>query len=64
MVFCAPPCIAVVQIAKSPLSANVAVEYTVTPGGVQQAPDTDGQAAILVPPHSALDLAIANAPPG
>lgn len=52
------------QIAKSPLSANVAVEYIVTAAGVQQAPSMDGQAAIAVVPHSALDISIANAPPG
>jgi hypothetical protein len=47
------------QIAKSPLSANVAVEYVVTAAGVQQAPSMDGQAAMAVLPHSALDIPIA-----
>jgi len=53
------------QIAKSPLSANVAVEYVITSGGVQQAQGVDGRAAAtLVTPHSALSIPIANAPPG
>lgn len=53
------------QIAKSPLSANVAVEYVITSGGVQQAQGVDGRAAAtLVTPHSALSRPIANAPPG
>lgn len=57
-------CCAALQIAKSPLSANVAVEYTITPAGVQQASSMDGRAAVPVVPHSALDIPIANAPPG
>jgi hypothetical protein len=56
-------CIAL-QIAKSPLSANSAVEYIVSAAGVQQAPSMTGQAAVAVLPHSALNIPVANAPPG
>lgn len=52
------------QISKSPLSANVAVEYVITSGGVQQAPSMEGQAAVAVAPHSALNVLIANPAPG
>lgn len=61
--FCCSRC-CYLQIAKSPLSANVAVEYIVTAGGVQQAPSMEGQAAVAVAPHSALNIPIVNAPPG
>lgn len=54
----------VITIAKSPLSPNVAVEYVITSGGVQQAPSMDGQAAVAVAPHSALNVPIANPAPG
>jgi hypothetical protein len=54
----------ILQIAKSPLSASVAVDYVITSGGVQQAPSMDGQAAMAVAPHSALNVPIANPAPG